>query len=1038
MKSRLALFVCLLVCLLFALPALADTTEGDYQYHIDDMLGGAVLTGYLGSDANVVVPDMLGGYPVLRLSYGLFHNNTTVESVTLPDCLQYMDGGAFYACDNLKAVYLPENLIEFSNLSSSQSFYFYVDKDSATARLMISSSAYSGNFVDPEYPSFTLYYTQSPVTGGFVLAVGKYIGHEETVIIPDGVSHIGDSAFMIGISGAEVNTWTKVVRMPSSVISLGQAALYSLPNLTEVYLSPNISSWYHTTQPWEAGAFSEGAKLYCPLDSTTFRTMTPDVTPLGVVDPGAPDFAWQSDGSGGRVLTGYYGSEPHVTIPDGTTAIGKNAFYGNTVLTSVTFPSSLKTIGDYAFYGNTALTSVTFPSSLESIGKNAFYGNTTLTSVTFPSGLESIGDYTFAENVNLTAVVLPNGLSQIGMYAFYNTKKLSKVVIPDYVHIGTCAFEYQDYSTDQDEIAKRTIYLPDNVTFDNYPFNTYTTLMVNAGSNTAKEFARLNDEWGWGALYAFIDPRYPDHLIGQYGGEVYFVGYCGSGSTITVPPFCTAIASYILSKTPNHTDILSVIVSEGVTRIEDSAFDGGWSFNILSLPSTLRYIGSRAFFATGVRTMIIPEGVTEVGEVVTDSYLKNLVLPASLTTIPDNAFSRNKETFTTVGTIYCHKDTPAAAWAKARPYQKVKYIDDTGYSFVFPEEASEEFPEEPHAYLGSGYDWHSNTLIFPKEPDIPYTLHIASANPSIVSVENDELILHAPGKAKLTVTSPELGISGSFNLTVYAPLEDFSIPEYIFTKVGTTKLTISASGQVPAAGTDPIFHWQLHRQDGGYAMTQSAFKLDSHTLPASPEVCGITATPRNSTLTRNGKLVVYSKVDSAVFDSFTGNTATGMTVQPNITVTVDGNAYQNIAATYSLTSSNTKVAKPTADGRLELLIPGTATITAKFLNGKTAKQTITVVGENVYTIARGVTAIQAEAFLACPVTIAVIPDTCASIGARAFAGCADLHRVEIPASVTQIAEDAFDGCSAELVIAAPASSAAAAYAQAHGFTLESE
>lgn len=692
------------------------------------------------------------------------------------------------------------------------------------------------------------------------------------------------------------------------------------------------------------------------------------------------------------MLTGYYGSEPHVTIPDGTTAIGKNAFYGNTALTSVTFPSSLKTIGDYAF----------------------------------------------ENNFSLTAAVLPDSLTHIGMYAFYNAKKLSKIIIPDYVHIGTCAFEYQDYSADRDEIAKRTVYLPDNVTFDNYPFSTHTTLMVNAGSNTAKEFERLNDEWGWGALYTFIDPRYPDHLIGQYGGEVYFVGYCGSGSAITVPPFCTAIASNIYEKTPNHTNILSVIISEGVTRIEDSAFDGGWSFNILSLPSTLRYIGSRAFFATGVRTMIIPEGVTEVGEVVTDSYLKNLVLPASLTTIPDNAFSRNKETFTTVGTIYCHKDTPAAAWAKARPYQKVKYIDDTGYSFVFPEEASEEFPEEPHAYLGSGYDWHTNTLIFPKEPDIPYTLHIASANPSIVSVENDELILHAPGKAKLTVTSPELGISGSFNLTVYAPLEDFSIPEYIFTKVGTTKLTISASGQVPAAGTDPIFHWQLHRQDGGYAMTQSAFKLDSHTLPASPEVCGITATPRNSTLTRNGKLVVYSKVDSAVFDSFTGNTAAGMTVQPNITVTVDGNAYQNIAATYSLTSSNTKVAKLTADGRLELLIPGTATITAKFLNGKTAKQTITVVGENVYTIARGVTAIQAEAFLACPVTIAVIPDTCASIGARAFAGCAYLHRVEIPASVTQIAEDAFDGCSAELVIAAPASSAAAAYAQAHGFTLESE
>ena len=54
---------------------------------------------------------------------------------------------------------------------------------------------------------------------------------------------------------------------------------------------------------------------------------------------------------------------------------------------------------------------------------------------------------------------------------------------------------------------------------------------------------------------------------------------------------------------------------------------------------------------------------------------------------------------------------------------------------------------------------------------------------------------------------------------------------------------------------------------------------------------------------------------------------------------------------------------------------------------------------------------------------------CVSIGERAFAGCANLLVVEIPDSVTEIGEGAFEGY---VTLLAESGSAASDYANAHG------
>ncbi len=65
--------------------------------------------------------------------------------------------------------------------------------------------------------------------------------------------------------------------------------------------------------------------------------------------------------------------------------------------------------------------------------------------------------------------------------------------------------------------------------------------------------------------------------------------------------------------------------------------------------------------------------------------------------------------------------------------------------------------------------------------------------------------------------------------------------------------------------------------------------------------------------------------------------------------------------------------------------------------------------ENVLVLPSKLTAIREEAFAGIDSEIIVVPDGCLRIEARAFADCSNLKYIWIPGSVTNIAEDAFDG-----------------------------
>ena len=132
----------------------------------------------------------------------------------------------------------------------------------------------------------------------------------------------------------------------------------------------------------------------------------------------------------------------YVTLPDGLTSIGNNAFVGCSRLTSITIPNSVTSIGDQAFYECESLTSVTIPNSvITSIGDWAFAFCFSLTSVTIPNSVTSIGEYAFYICWSLTSIAIPNSVTSIGGSAFEDCSGLTSVTLGNSVtSIGNNAF----------------------------------------------------------------------------------------------------------------------------------------------------------------------------------------------------------------------------------------------------------------------------------------------------------------------------------------------------------------------------------------------------------------------------------------------------------------------------------------------------------------------------------------------------------------------------------------------------------------------
>ena len=83
--------------------------QSDFDYmsnaELDD--GSITISGYKGSDKDVVVPSLIDGHQVIRIDNYAFNDNTEITSVKLPDTVTEIGRSVFKGCTSLVSVDIP-------------------------------------------------------------------------------------------------------------------------------------------------------------------------------------------------------------------------------------------------------------------------------------------------------------------------------------------------------------------------------------------------------------------------------------------------------------------------------------------------------------------------------------------------------------------------------------------------------------------------------------------------------------------------------------------------------------------------------------------------------------------------------------------------------------------------------------------------------------------------------------------------------------------------------------------------------------------
>ena len=129
-----------------------------------------------------------------------------------------------------------------------------------------------------------------------------------------------------------------------------------------------------------------------------------------------------------------------VTLPEGLTSIGNDAFAGCSQLQSISLPNTVKTIGSNAFQLCVSLTKATLPSKLDEISDYLFDGCTALKEASIPNGVTVVGQNAFFGCKELILPSLPDSINEIKAGAFGDCIKLNLPLPKNLKSIGSNAF----------------------------------------------------------------------------------------------------------------------------------------------------------------------------------------------------------------------------------------------------------------------------------------------------------------------------------------------------------------------------------------------------------------------------------------------------------------------------------------------------------------------------------------------------------------------------------------------------------------------
>ncbi len=365
-----------------------------------------------------------------------FKGCTNLTKVTVPKGVTEIDESTFAGCESLEKVSIPgtvEKINENAFKDHKQDILFIVVEKSP-AQNWVEGEDLSSTVVPeaPQKPDIPFTWRND----GISITVTGYTGKDTDVVIPDTIEGLPVAA--VGMSSFYGNATLKSISIPDTVEVIDRKAFLGCKNLSEITIPANVY------------AINEGAFYDCSgLSSITIPknvTTIGEMVVLGCsnltgihVDADNPRFVSKEGVLFSKDMKTLIacpgGKEGHYDVPNGVTAIGSEAFYACSKLTSIKLPDSLKELGAWAFHSS-GIVSIDIPGRVKSIPQGAFSHCSNLEIVNILNGVARIANQVF-ENCNaLASVTLPKSISSIVDSAFFNSPQVSvKVYSNSYAYI---------------------------------------------------------------------------------------------------------------------------------------------------------------------------------------------------------------------------------------------------------------------------------------------------------------------------------------------------------------------------------------------------------------------------------------------------------------------------------------------------------------------------------------------------------------------------------------------------------------------------
>lgn len=519
-------------------------------------------------------------------------NCKSLESLTLPDSLQYICKSAFGNCSALTAVTLPEGVKEipdklFSGCTALQtvntaneitSIGAYAFSNTALLTSQTEPLRYFGNVLieaDKELTDVTL------KAGTVAIADSVFESHTalQSISLPDSLTVIGKSAFR----GSGL---TDIV-IPESVTVIPDQAFLECQSLSSVVLPDTLTEIGYrafsvctalTEIEFPASLTAIGIQAFCSCVQFKKIEVPETVTEIGRMALG---YQWSDITSGtakinsDTVIFGYGGSAAEAYAAEyGVTFFDLNTLHGSCGA-AVRWSYNHKT-GMLSLIGSGDMSSYDTAADVpwDSLRKR-------ILAVTISPDITSLCDHAFSKCSALTEITLPEGLTSIGSCAFSNCIGLTSLTLPDTVQsIGYNLFDGCDALTELTLSASLPVV--SSGIFNGCP--ALRRLSVGAESTT------MYSENG--ALYS------ADKTV------LIAVPPALESKTFAIREGVTEIASFAFHKSA----LSAVTVPDSVTKIEMRAFYDASSIKTMVLPAGLEYIGMDAFHGCASLTKMLFKG----------------------------------------------------------------------------------------------------------------------------------------------------------------------------------------------------------------------------------------------------------------------------------------------------------------------------------------------------------------------------------------------------------------------------------------------